>query len=305
MVYPKVHWKRKIIFLIFLLVCVIYSVYNVSKTIIGYALNVKAHFTDNTLSIKSNKNPKELEAKVKTAIGNKWLNYSILVADLDGNFRMGINDTVMYTAASLNKTAILAALYQGCQNGTIDCDQILTLQQNDIQDYGTGSIRYDPPGTIYSVKTLAMLMMRKSDNTAAYLLANYVLSIDSIQNLINSWGLKQTDMINNKTSNSDMALLYEKIFHEKIVNQAYTQEILNLLEGSDFEDRIPPLLPPGAKVYHKVGSAVGMIHDVGIVTYNKSHYYIGVLTSDITDEENTIKTTAEISKIIFDFMQRK
>jgi beta-lactamase class A len=148
-----------------------------------------------------------------------------------------------------------------------------------------------------------MLMMRKSDNTAAYILANYVLGMDEIQAQINSWGMTQTDIVNNKTSNTDMAILFDKIYHEKITNHAYTQEMLNLMTGSDFEDRIPALLPPGTKVYHKVGSAVGLIHDVGIISSGKSNYYLGIFTSDITDEPGATKIIAEISKTAFDFMQ--
>ena len=68
---------------------------------------------------------------------------------------MGINESVIFTAASVNKVPILAALYEEAQKGNVDFNRVITLQASDIQDYGTGSIRYDPPGTTYSVKTLA------------------------------------------------------------------------------------------------------------------------------------------------------
>ncbi|HLC95669.1 MAG TPA: serine hydrolase, partial [Patescibacteria group bacterium] len=188
------------------------------------------------------------------------------------------------------------------QKGEVNLDGTITLQKDDIQDYGTGSIRYDTPGTVYSIKTLARLMMQKSDNTAAYIIANHILSVDTIQSLINTWGLTQTDIINNKTSNNDMAILLEKIFHEKITNTALTQEMLSLLKDSDFEDRLPKLLPKGTNIYHKIGTEIGAVHDVGIIVSPKKSYYIGIFTSDITDEEQAADLEAKVSKAVYDFL---
>jgi beta-lactamase class A len=249
------------------------------------------------------KNPDELEQLVKKTVGSNWNNYSVLVEDLNSDFKMGIDETVIYTGASVNKVPILAVLYYLEQKGEINMDQIITLQQDDIQDYGTGTIRYDPPGTTYTVKTLAKLMMEKSDNTAAYLIGNYVLSLDIIQKTLNNWNIVQTDMVNNKTSNQDMANLFEKIIDEKIANHANTLEMLAFLKNSDFEDRIPALLPNNVTVYHKIGNGPGNVHDVGVVIGPTSKYYIGILTSDITDEENASKTAALISKVVYDYMQ--
>jgi beta-lactamase class A len=224
------------------------------------------------------------------------------VVDLNSDFKTGFNENVMYTAASVNKVAILAALYDLYRKGAVDPAQILTLQKDDIQDYGTGSIRYDPPGTTYSVKTLSMLMMRKSDNTAAYLLANYVITVPLIQEMLGQWGLTQTDMVNNLTTSADMAILFQKIYQGQIAGDSYTKEMLNLMQESDFEDRLPARLPKGTAVYHKIGSETGFIHDVGIVNSGKNQWYIGVFTRDITDEPAAKDKIAEISKKVYDYM---
>ena len=249
------------------------------------------------------KDPEELKQRIKQTVGDTWSNYSVFVKDYTSDFVMDVNGTIIYTAASINKIPILAVVYYLAQKGEVDLDQIITLQQQDIQDYGTGSIRYDPPGSTYSVKTLAQLMMQKSDNTAAYLLANYIVTMDKIQELITSWGLTQTDMVNNKTSNADIAILMEKMYKEKIANHALTQEMLAYFKDGDFEDRIPALLPDRATTYHKIGNAIGSIHDVGIVTQDKMKYYVGILTADISDEEEATHTAALISKTVYDFMQ--
>lgn len=249
------------------------------------------------------KNPDALADKVNNAINGAWNDYSVYVVDYDSDFTMGLSETETFTAASVNKVPILAALYYQVQSGTINLDQDITLQKEEIQDYGTGSLRYDEPGTVFSIKTLARLMMKQSDNTAAYILANEIIGFDKIQALVNTWGLTQTDMINNKTSNKDMAMLFHKIYRSEIANKAHTEEMLSFMTRTDFENRLPGDLPQGTIVYHKIGSDTGAIHDVGIVSNGNHTYYVGVFTNDVTDEASTEKLIAKVSRVVYDFMQ--
>ncbi len=100
-----------------------------------------------------------------------------------------------------------------------------------------------------------------------------------------------------------MILLLRKIVDGKVANTALTQEMLSLLRDSDYEDRIPALLPKDAVVYHKTGNGPGNVHDVGIVVAGKAKYYIGIFTSDITDDEQASALEAKLSKLVFDFMR--
>jgi len=256
------------------------------------------------ISIFSSK-PKDQSAllaeikKITTPVGGSW---SVYIYDLNTNQGFGINETAVFRAASVNKVPILAVLYHLAGKGEIDLDQQVTLQAKDIQDYGTGSIRYDPPGTTYSLKTLARLMMEKSDNTAAHLLGRQIIGFDKIQELVESWGLTQTNMEDNKTSLVDLLKLFHKMYRGEIANQALTSEMIGFMDDSDFEDRIPALLPKDVKVYHKIGDEIGNIHDVGIVESANHPYFIGILTNDVTDEATAKKTIAQISKLVFDYL---
>ncbi|HCM82559.1 MAG: Beta-lactamase class A-like protein [Microgenomates group bacterium GW2011_GWC1_43_11] len=249
------------------------------------------------------KNPDELKKKIIEAIGTTIPEYSVMVKDLKNDFSIDMNANTIFTGASVNKLPILGTLYYLAQKGDIDLDRQITIQPEDIQDYGTGQIRYDQPGTMYSVKTLSRLMMQKSDNTAAYILGRQVIGIPKIQQLITSWGMTQTDMENNKTSNTDIALLMEKIYREKVANKALTLEMLSFLKDGTIEDRIPALLPKETVVYHKTGNGVGFLHDVGIVVGPKTTYYIGMFTSGVPDEAEAVRILATISRIVYDFMK--
>lgn len=249
------------------------------------------------------KTPESLGKTLHATVADKWVNYSILVIDYTSDFEMALNDRVIYTAASVNKIPILAALYAQAAAGKIDLDDSVTIQAKDVQDYGTGVIRYQKPGSSYSIKTLARLMMQKSDNTAAYVLAQYTVGISTIQKLVDSWGLTQTDIETNKTSNRDMALLMKKIYNREITDTAHTQEMLAFFKDTDFEDRLPAMLPDTANVYHKIGTEIGTVHDVGIIEDGNLLYYIGIFTNDIHDEEQASEQLAEVSKAVYDFMR--
>ncbi len=251
---------------------------------------------------KTSKDPDVLDQKISLAIGIDLINYSLYVVDFTSNFVYEKNAAQIFTAASVNKMPILAAVYHGANTGTIDLDRVITVQKNDIQDFGTGSIRYKGAGSTYSVKTLAKLMISQSDNTAAYILSNHVVGLDKLQAYTTTLGLSQTDIANNKTSNRDMAILFRALYEKTITNDAYTQEMLSFLKDTDFENRLPANLPKHVSTYHKIGTEVRNIHDVGIVTDGSLAYYIGVFISDVTDEAKTEAKIAEISKIVYDFM---
>ena len=249
------------------------------------------------------KSPEDLRTAIRQRVNNRMNNYSVYIHSLNTPFTMGINETVIFTAASLNKVPIIAALYYLAGKVEIDLDERVTIQPGDVQNFGTGSIRYDPPRSVYSLKTLAKLAIEQSDNTAAYVLGNYTVGIDKTQSLVNAWGLTQTDIVNNKTSNLDIARLFEKIYNGDLTSPSSTKELLAYFKDTDFEDRLPALLPKTVSVYHKIGNEIAVLHDAGIVTDSKTTYYIGVFTNDITDEKETEKIIAEISKLTYDYLK--
>lgn len=88
-----------------------------------------------------------------------------------------------------------------------------------------------------------------------------------------------------------------------MTSSSLTKELIGFMDDSQFEDRLPRLLPKDARVYHKIGDEVGNIHDVGIVEHNGKAYFIGVLTDDQKDVEAAKLAIAEISKMVYDFVK--
>jgi len=251
-------------------------------------------------------NPKNetlaLKNQIKELIGKQKGNYSVYFSDLDNtNLSFGLNEHEVYTAASINKLPIVAVLYYLAEKNKLDLNEKVTVQKDDVQNYGAGTIRYQKPGRVYSFKTLAKLSLQKSDNTAAHIIATKI-GMEKVQKTIEGFGLTQTDMANNQTSLFDMYILLKKIYKGEVTNPSLTYELLDFLKDTDIEDRIPKLLPKSAIVYHKTGDAVGSIHDVGIVKQDDTAFFVGVMTTDVGNQEKETKNTiAKIAKKIFDF----
>lgn len=248
---------------------------------------------------------KELQKETEKNIEGKKGNYGVSFLNITTKETFGINESEMFTAASVNKVPIVAVLYALEHQDKIDFDEQITLQENDIQDYGTGSLRYQKTGTTYSLKTLAKLALKESDNTAAHILNNKI-ETERVQAMLDSWGLTQTNMEENTTSPSDMQKLFLKIYNNEITTEGKSKELLGFMQNTDIEDRIPSLLPEGTVVSHKTGDAVGSLHDVGIITRNDTSYFLAVMTSDIgEDEQAAKKSIADIAQNIFTFYDKR
>jgi len=225
--------------------------------------------------------------------------YSIYYKDLKTGQEFGIDENKVQTAASLNKVPIVSFLYNQAAHGRQDLEDKIVIQKDDIQDYGTGSLRYKEPGGSYSLKTLTKLMLEQSDNTAAHVLG-LRLGTDKIQNYVTSLGLIATNMEDNKTSARDMGRLLEAIYIGRVTNKALKAEMLDFMRDTDFEDRLARDIPDSVPVYHKAADGVGFVHDAGIIDDGKRVFILTILASDIQSEEEAKKTIGKIAKFIYD-----
>ena len=100
-----------------------------------------------------------------------------------------------------------------------------------------------------------------------------------------------------------MALLLSKMYKRQITSEAQSTEMIGFMDKSDFENRLPALLPKDVSVYHKIGNEIGNVHDVGIIAFANHPYILSVMTNDITDEPTAENAIAQISKMVFDFMK--
>lgn len=246
-----------------------------------------------------------LKTAVRKMTDAKKGTYSVLFEDYQDKETFAFNEEIPYTAASVNKLPVFASLYYLVNQKELDLESNINVERRDIQDYGTGVLRYQNPGR-YPLRELARVLIEKSDNTAYYVLANKVIGLEKIEEIISRWGLKQTKMEENITTNKDQALLLKAIFSGQVASPTLTEEMIGFMDNSDFEDRLPALLPKDIEVFHKIGNEISILHDVGVIRLkNGRKYYLGVLTTGYADEAETINLIAKISKLVFDYEAAK
>lgn len=252
------------------------------------------------INLSRNALENDLKEQVTKLTENKGGFYSIYYKDLKTENSFGIDEHQVETGASVNKVPIVAALYELNNEGKINLDEKVTIQKNDVQDYGTGSLRYQKMPQTLSLRNLAKLALKESDNTAAHVISVRI-GEEVIQKFVDDWGMTQTIMADNQTSAFDISILFEKIYKGELANSANTKELLSFMTNTDVEDRLSKDISSSAKVYHKSGDGEGFVHDVGIVQTPKQTYYLGIMTSDVSGKEKeTADTIAKISKTIFD-----
>lgn len=247
----------------------------------------------------------ELADALTTIVREEEGEYSILFSDHKSSDQFSINHKSAYTAASVIKIPLLAVTYHLADTGDISLDEEIRISPSDIQDWGTGTIRYEPQPVTHTVREICQLLMEKSDNTAAYVLSNRMIGAEKTQQIIDSWGLSQTNVAENLTSNQDIEKLMRMMFEDTIANPTLTSEMISWMDNSDYENRIPGLLPDHVDVYHKIGNEVRIIHDVGVISFDGHEYYFGVLTREVPDLARAEETIAKLSKIVYDYMRNK
>jgi beta-lactamase class A len=158
-------------------------------------------------------------------------------------------------------------------------------------------------------------MIADSDNTATNKVID-LLGREYINKSFKRFGLKRSFLkrkmmdfsgrrrgIENYTCVSDIAMLLEKIYGNKLIDSQSSQLALSFLRKQKINDRIPRYLPEEADVAHKTGLERGVVHDAGIVFAPKGDYIICVLTKKVKDYQQAKKFIAKITLLTYNFYQ--
>lgn len=226
--------------------------------------------------------------------------YAVAVVDTASGAMYGVDLDKPFTAASVNKLPILVDLYERADAGQVNLDQTITIGDSDIQHYGTGIIQAPGAQRTYSLRELAALMIEESDNTAAYVLEQY-LGHNEIQAALTTWGLQQTSLApTNLTTPSDAATLLTWLYRHRLLTAQSTDVTITLLSHTVFTDRIAAGVPDSVEVAHKIGTDVGVYNDAGLVLAPQHPYVLVVLSTD-ADETEAETAIAHISKDVYGF----
>ncbi len=200
-----------------------------------------------------------------------------------------LNADRRFVAASLSKLYALLTLYSAAAAGEVDLDDEITMRASDVWAEGTGVLYVQPVGTTMTLRECARYLIEESDNTAEVMLNRY-LGGEEIEAELRRVGARSTSYwVPNTTTPNDVLLVLRAISDPSHTSPELSAEMLEIMTGTSFEDRLPQPLPQGARVAHKIGSWETTFSDAGIVFPEGASdvdrgYYVVVFSEGATED---------------------
>ena len=210
-----------------------------------------------------------------------------------------LNADRRFVAASLSKLYALLTLYRTAATGEVDLEDEITMRASDVWAEGTGVLYGQPVGTTMTLRECATYLIEDSDNTAEVMLNRY-LGEEEIEAELRRVGATSTSYwVPNTTTPNDVLLVLKAIADPSHTSPELSAEMLDIMTGTSFEDRLPQPLPEGTRVAHKIGSWETTFSDAGIVLPEgaggaEEGYYV-VVFSDGVPEGVARETIRDVS----------
>ncbi len=249
-----------------------------------------------------------LKKAVDTVLEGTTANYGVSIINLKTGEEYFYNEHVKFDSASLYKLWVMAVVFQWIDQGKLSFNEKLT------QDVKTLNSRFSiaeevaekKEGTIsYTVKEALDLMITKSDNYAALLLALRV-RLSAVKVFLNEYGLMDSKVgtaspsASPTTTSSDTAMFFNKLYNDEFSTPQNTSEMISLLKRQVLNEKLPKNLPKNTVIAHKTGELDGFSHDGGIVYSPKGDYIIVVLSKS-TNPKGANERISNLSKAVYDY----
>jgi beta-lactamase class A len=173
--------------------------------------------------------------------------------------------------------------------------------QEDYEE-GTGDIQYESIGSKYSIAELSRLSIVSSDNVASNMLKR-LLGMSNVRQYMSELGGSVVDEGKNISCPKDMGIYMKEVYNFYMEDKVLGNELMHSLLNTEFNDRIPALLPKGVKVAHKIGTQVEVVNDVGII-FAENPYILSVMSKDVNEDEAP-EVLANISKKVYNYVNQK
>lgn len=281
-----------------------------------------------TVNAQSKRSMNHLKQNINSILEKQKGTFAVAFKNLSTGKELLINDQEIFHAASTMKTPVMIEVFKQAAQGKLSLNDSVIIKNSfksivDGSEYSLDSTD-DSESEIYrhlgekrSLYDLMYQMIIASSNLSTNLIIDLV-DPKNVMKTMREMGAKKIMVLrgvednkafekglNNTTTAYDLMLLFEKIAEGKAVDKKSSDEMIQILLKQEHNEIIPAELPKDVKVAHKTGSITGVHHDSGIVILPDGRKYILVLLSkNLQDENSAIKAMADVSKIIYDFVNR-
>lgn len=229
---------------------------------------------------------------------------------------IGVNEKEVFFTASLIKLPVVMRTYYLVNEGKINADQTVTLEETEI-DKGFGDLWKRGAGTKIAVKDLLKAVLHSSDNTAYRALSDLIDNFNSQTNdkrsLLDVYNY--LDIANDETGGNagitpkNFSSILRSLYLSAYLPYHYSNEILENMTQSNFNHWLSEPIPDEIKIAHKFGLYSAEPHeyavhsDCGIVYHPKRPYMLCVMVNTF-DETTAQKIIREISGMTYDYIRK-
>lgn len=249
-------------------------------------------------------------------------NFALAFKNLATGEEILINEHRMFHAASTMKTPVMIEIYKQAAAGkfTLSDSVLVKTEFASIVD-STFSLSpsddseqelYTLAGQKRPISELVYKMIILSSNLATNILIEYV-GAKNVTQTMRDLGANEIQVLrgvedgkafraglNNKVSAYDLMIIFTAIANAKVTG---SDDMVKILLDQKFNDIIPAQLPKEVRVAHKTGWITGLHHDSALVILPDGRKYVLILLSDeLENEEEGVKTMASVSKMIYDYV---
>lgn len=253
---------------------------------------------------------KPLKVEIQEIISKSEGEFGVYFEDLEFHSWIGINETDLFTPASLMKVTTVSAILKEVEEGELSLDKEVFLSQ-DYMDDKFGEL-YKYQGSTISIKKLIEIALIYSDNTAVRALHPFISYDRWIEARLNM-GLPLVSIEESEKgielTPKQFSNVFRSLYYSGYLSRSSSNWILELLSESEFKKGIPAGVPDGVTVSHKIGvwinegETIGSVHDCGIV-YAKKPYILCIMSEGVTSKEGN-EVIEEISRTVYNYVSNQ
>lgn len=215
---------------------------------------------------------------------------------------IGVREKEEYNPQSLIKVPIVMAYYHHYRERLgIDLDSEEVVIKESQIDNRSGSLWSKGAGSTVTLKEVVNATLTESDNTSTNILADYVPLEDYkviYEGLDIDFPERNEDL---RLSVKQYSSIKRSLYLSSILSNQDSQEILDILTKTIFNNKLPAGVPSDIPVSHKVAYfGENLQKDCGIV-YVPHRPYLLCMISESSDEE-AIERMSTISKIVYEYV---
>lgn len=219
---------------------------------------------------------------------------------------IGINDRMEVRFASLIKLPVVMAVYKDMEKGDLKKDTILTVSEENVHK-GFGELWKKGAGTKITVKEAIDLSIKESDNTALRALVS-ALPKGAIEDVFDNLDITiDTGLGYPIISPKNYSSILRSLYLSSYLQYEDSNEIIDLLTNTKFNDKIPAGVSQGIKVAHKIGlfelgEKMNVFSDCGIIYAPNRPYSLCIMVK--SDEDSSRNHMVHISQMIYGYIER-